>query len=320
MLFAPTAIVRSEFIYRDPPTLACHASTIAEVKPGEFVAAWFGGTAESRPDVGIWVSRFEQNEWTRPVEVANGNFDGKPKSACYNPVLFQPRRGTLLLFYKVGTGPATWWGMLTRSSDGGKSWAPPVRLPNGILGPIKNPPIELPGGVLMCPSSSEDHGWRVHMESTPDQGKTWSTTSPLDAERTLDAIQPSLLRVGKDGLRAIGRTRQGRMFAVDSSDLGETWGRLRIIDVPNPNSGTDAINLRDGRYLLVYNPSTTHRSPLAVAISSDAEHWKQVLTLEDGEGEYSYPTAIQAADGMVHVTYTWRRTRIRHVVINPAKL
>jgi len=235
-------------------------------------------------------------------------------------VLFQPRRGTLLLFYKVGTGPATWWGMLTRSSDGGKSWAPPVRLPNGILGPIKNPPIELPGGVLMCPSSSEDHGWRVHMESTPDQGKTWSTTSPLDAERTLDAIQPSLLRVGKDGLRAIGRTRQGRMFAVDSSDLGETWGRLRIIDVPNPNSGTDAINLRDGRYLLVYNPSTTHRSPLAVAISSDAEHWKQVLTLEDGEGEYSYPTAIQAADGMVHVTYTWRRTRIRHVVINPAKL
>jgi len=314
MLIPPT-IVHSEFIYNDPPTPACHASTIAEVRPNTLVAAWFGGTAESHPDVGIWVARCVDGAWTKPIEVATGNPDGTPRYACYNPVLFQPKRGPLLLFYKIGKGPATWWGMMTRSADGGKSWELPTRLPDGILGPIKNPPIELPGGVLMCPSSSEDHGWRVHFEFTRDLGKTWTATPPLNEPRTIDAIQPSILQLGGDRLRAIGRTRQHQLFAIDSPDLGETWSEMRLIDVPNPNSGTDAINLKDGRFLLVYNNTIDHRTPLTVAISTDAEHWTPVLNLEDKPGEYSYPTVIQTSDGLIHITYTWQRTRVKHVVL-----
>jgi predicted neuraminidase len=320
MFVDPGAIVRSEFIYRDPPTPSCHASTIAEVRPGELVAAWFGGTAEGRPDVGIYLARCVNGEWGKPVEVANGNPDGRPKYSCYNPVLFQPRKGPLLLFYKAGTEPAKWWGVLMRSQDGGKSWDKPIQLPKGVLGPIKNPPIELPGGELLCPSSTEHDGWRVHFERTPDFGATWTATPPLNDTFKISAIQPSILRVGNRKLKAIGRTRQGQMFAIDSDDAGKTWGEMRLIDVPNPNSGTDAINLQDGRFLLEYNHSTTHRTPLNVAISTDAEHWKSVLTLEKEPGEYSYPTAIQTSDGLVHITYTWRRTRIRHVVVDPTKL
>jgi len=317
VMFPP--IILSEFIFRDAPTHACHASTIAEVKPGELVAAWFGGTAESKPDVGIWVSRYSLGEWTKPVEVAKGNVDGKPKFACYNPVLFQPKNGPLLLFYKVGSGPAKWWGMMMRSTDGGGHWDKPNRLPEGILGPIKNPPIKV-SGTLLCPSSSEDHGWRVHFESTRDFGKTWTSTGPVNDARSIDAIQPSILKLGGDHLRAIGRTRQGRLFAIDSPDLGETWGQMRLLDVPNPNAGTDAINLKDGRFLLVYNNSTSHRTPLTIAISEDAERWTPVLELEKEPGEFSYPTAIQTEDGKVHITYTWQRTRIRHVVVDPTKL
>ena len=320
MFLLPDAIVRSEFIYRVPPTPSCHASTIAETKSGIIVASWFGGSAESHPDVGIWISRFVQGEWSKPVEIATGNPDGKPKFACYNPVLFQPKHGPLLLFYKIGTGPRSWWGMMTRSADSGQTWEKPERLPNGILGPIKNPPVELSGGEILCPSSSEDHGWRVHFESTHDQGKTWNSTGPLNDPMKIGAIQPSLLWIGKDLLRAVGRTQQGQLFAIDSVDLGDTWGPMRLIDVPNPNSGTDAINLKDGRCLLVYNPSTTHRTPLAVALSKDGEHWSPSLTLESEPGEYSYPTAIQTSDGLVHITYTWHRTRIRHVVLDPARL
>jgi predicted neuraminidase len=36
--------------------------------------------------------------------------------------------------------------------------------------------------------------------------------------------------------------------------------------------------------------------------------------------EYPYPAVVQTADGLVHITYTWRRQTIRHVVIDPAKL
>jgi len=158
MFLLPDAIVRSEFIYRVPPTPSCHASTLAETKSGVLVASWFGGTAESRPDVGIWISRFIQGEWTKPVEVANGHEGGKLKLACYNPVLFQPRHGSLLLFYKIGTGPRNWQGMMMRSNDAGETWDKPTQLPHGILGPIKNPPIQLAGGEILCPSSSEGHG------------------------------------------------------------------------------------------------------------------------------------------------------------------
>lgn len=314
------AIVKSEFIFDQLPTPSCHASTIAEVRSGELVAAWFGGTHEGHPDVGIWVSRSVAGVWTKPVEVAVGNPGEARTYSCYNPVLFQPKHGPLLLFYKVGRSPGTWWGMMKTSADEGRSWSEPKRLPAGILGPIKNRPIELPGGTLLCPSSSEDHGWRIHFESTSDLGKTWSTTGPLNEPRFIDAIQPSILRLGEEKLRAVGRTRQGKLFAIDSPDLGTTWGEMRLLDVPNPNSGADAITLRDGRYLLVYNEATTKRTPLNIAVSTDAETWKSLLTLENTPGEFSYPTVIQTTDGLVHITYTWNRVKIKHVVIDPDKL
>ena len=93
---------------------------------------------------------------------------------------------------------------------------------------------------------------------------------------------------------------------------------MTLTSLPNPNSGTDALTLLDGRQLLVYNPVAEGRTPLAVALSVDGKTWRDVLTLEKQPGEYSYPAAIQSADGLVHITYTWKRLRIKHVVVDPA--
>src|SRR5712691_10907241 len=65
-------LMTSEFIFEKAPFPSCHASTIAETKDG-LVAAWFGGTRERHPDVGIWLSRHVAGHWTAPVEVADGN-------------------------------------------------------------------------------------------------------------------------------------------------------------------------------------------------------------------------------------------------------
>src|SRR3954464_6320545 len=155
------AIVKAEFIYEHAPFPSAHASTIVETRSG-LVSAWFGGTKERDPDVGIWLSRLDGSQWSVPVEVANGiQPDGK-RLPCWNPVLFQPTDGPLVLFYKVGPSPATWWGMMTTSKDRGKTWGAPVRLPGGVLGPIKNKPVELADGTWLCPSSREgEGGWRV---------------------------------------------------------------------------------------------------------------------------------------------------------------
>jgi len=322
-------VLKSEFIYDTAPFPSCHASTIAETRTG-LVAAWFGGTAERNPDVCIYVSRCENNHWTPPAEAANGVGFSTNRLPTWNPVLFQPQSGPLLLFYKVGASPGTWWGMLTTSRDHGRTWSPPQRLPEGMLGPIKNKPVQLANGDILCPSSTEgSNGWLVHFERTSDLGQTWQATPPVNDGKKIGAIQPSLLFHPNGILQALGRTRQGRIFEVWSEDNGSTWGNMALTDLPNPNSGTDAVTLKDGRQLLVYNHNTRDktdnkgRSPLNVAISVDGKNWQAALVLEDNPSApsgFAYPAVIQTSDGLVHITYTWERRRIKHVVIDPARL
>ncbi len=319
-LDAVPALLKSEFLYETAPFPSCHASTIVEPIGGGLVTAWFGGTAEKNPDVGIWVARLEGSRWTAPVEVANGVQPDGQRHPTWNPVLFQPKTGPLLLFYKVGPTPSTWWGMLRTSSDGGKSWSAASRISGECVGPIKNKPVQLPNGDILSPSSSEHDGWRVHFERSRDLGKTWDMIGPVNDGKAVSAIQPSILFLGGDNLLALGRTRQGKLFQVGSTDLGKSWGAMTLTALPNPSSGTDAVTLQDGRHLLIYNHTPKGRSPLNLALSADAKTWQAALVLESNPGEYRYPALIQTRDGLVHATYTWKRQKVKHVVIDPAKL
>lgn len=323
-------VVTSEFIFETAPFPSCHASTIVETPDG-LVAAWFGGKHEKHPSVGIWASRHVGGRWTDPIEVANGNQKDASRQPCWNPVLFQPKSGPLLLFYKVGPSPDEWWGELKQSSDNGKTWSEATRLPEGIVGPIKNKPVQLPNGDILCGSSSEDspppNDWRVHFELSTDNGKTWSKIKPAiseagktDPSKEVNAIQPSLLTYADGRLQAVGRSRSGRIFETWSTDNGRSWTALTLTNLPNPNSGTDAVSLSDGRQLIVYNHTPKGRSPLNAAISKEGKEWLAALTLERDPGEYSYPAVIQTRDGLVHFTYTWKRQRIKHVVVDPSKL
>jgi len=95
---------------------------------------------------------------------------------------------------------------------------------------------------------------------------------------------------------------------------------MKATTLPNPSAGIDAVRLTDGRSLLIYNPTATGRGKLDIAVSSDGKSWKRAVILEDSSGEYSYPAMIQTRDGRVHVTYTWRREKIKHVVIDPKRV
>lgn len=320
-------LIRSEFIFESAPFPECHASTIEETKDG-FVAAWFGGTEERHPDVGIWTSRLIGGKWSTPVEVANGVQDAKTRYPCWNPVLFQPSSGPLLLYYKVGPSPEQWWGMFMTSDDGGKTWSAPKRLPDGIIGPVKNKPIQLPNGDILSGSSTEHHRFRIHFEKSPDLGKSWRVIGPIHDGKKISAIQPTFLVHPGGRIQSIGRTSQNYLFTTESTDGGETWSKISLMDLPNPDAGADAVTLKDGRHLLVYNHSKGRKSQwdygrqvLNVAVSKDGKNWEAALALEShADGEYSYPSVIQAKDGLVHVTYTSLRKKIRHAVIDPEKL
>jgi len=312
-------VTLSEFIYSTPPTPTAHASTIVEAG-GTLIAAWFGGTAEGAPDVGIWLARRVAGKWTTPVEVANGTQADGTQLPCWNPVLFKPKVGPLMLFYKVGANTHEWWGEVRTSPDGGATWGNPRKLPAGIIGPVKNKPIQLTNGTIISPSSTESGDtppkWQVHFERSSDRGATWTTVAPPDAPN-VNAIQPTIFTLGDGSLDALVRTQSTRVFETKSADGGATWSALMPTDLPNPNSGIDGITLKDGRRLLVFNRSETERTPLNVAVSADGKTWTDILVLEKDPGEYSYPAVIQTRDGLVHITYTWKRRRIKHVAVDP---
>ena len=324
-----------------------HASTVVELKGGDVLVAWFAGTREGAPDVAIYGARLHNSIWSAPVELARAQ-----GVACWNPVLFHTIDGRLWLYYKYGKSPSTWLGARKFSVDEGRTWSAEENLPSGILGPIKDKPLVLPDGVIVSGSSVESTNWTAWIERSTDNGATWTKFGPitiLDAidipdsaaltvakdraaraanansgvitkiytppTTTVGIIQPSVVSLGDHQLTfyARSRTRSARIAVADSFDDGKSWGAARFIDLPNPNSGIDAVRLSDGRIVLAFNNSYNTRTPLNLAVSSDGEHFQIFKTLEDGPGQYSYPAIIQASNGDLLITYSWRRQTIKLV-------
>ena len=299
----------------------CHASTLAFLPQGGLGAAWFAGSHEQADDVGIWYCRCTDDQWTSPVQVATG--DGIP---CWNPVLFAAGE-RMLLFYKVGKQIPAWKTMWKESLDGGATWSPAQELVPGDIGgrgPVKNKCIWLKDGAILAPASIETATeWNCFVDRSEDDGKTWNRSSdiPLDRKKLkgLGIIQPALWEDDR-GIHMLTRSTEGAVMRSDSTDGGKTWSLARRTELPNNNSGLDAVRLEDGRLVVVYNPVSGNwaaRSPIAFSISNDnGASWSKPQILEQApsnaqgiEGEFSYPAVI-AKDRDIFITYTWKRRGI----------
>lgn len=316
-------LIKNESIFNVSPTVACHASTLVELSKNSLLTAWFGGKYEGSKDVGIWVAFARKGHWQKPLLVATGIVNDTLRYPCWNPVLFKTKAGKLLLFYKVGTSPRTWWGMKITSDDEGKHWSKPQKLPDNFLGAIKNKPIQLVNSEILYPSSTEsmdEKTWHIHLERS-DKNATHFKKITINCD-TFGVIQPSILRYSAQKLQLLCRSRQNVIVQTWSTDNGNTWHPLTATNLPNPNAGTDATTLKNGLQLLVYNPLQkgkdwfNGRYKLCVAITKNGIDWQDIYTLEDQkEGEFSYPSVIQSKDGLVHITYTANRNAIKHVIL-----
>jgi len=315
--------VNESLLFSSPPFNNCHASTLVEDQHGELSVACFGGSQEGKKDVVIYYGKINSKGEAIPGEIASGVINDSVRYPCWNPVLLKNKEGQLVLFYKVGPNPREWWGNYKTSGDNGVTWSEAVRLPAHVLGPIKNKAIQLDNGDVLCPSSVESANgkWKVFIEKADSKLQHW-TVIPVDSNSIFDVIQPSMLRYSEKKLQLLCRSKQGNVIQAWSKDNGNTWSSLSKTSLLNPNSGIDAVTLKDGRQLVVYNPDipgkdwVNGRSKLSVALSKDGIHWRDIAELEKGTTqEYSYPAIIQSADGLVHITYTYDRKNIKYVVL-----
>ncbi|PLK43412.1 exo-alpha-sialidase [Emticicia sp. TH156] len=322
--FSQSPILKKENIFENPPFAECHASSIVELSKGQMMATWFGGTRESNPDVCIWIARYDGSKWSKPEKVADGVINDKLRYPTWNPVLFKTKEGKLFLFYKVGKNPREWWGEVKTSADNGATWSAAEKLPEGMLGPIKNKPVQLANGDILYPTSTESvkgNKWHIHLEKSDKNGRNWQK---IEIENdTFGVIQPSILQYADGRMQLLCRSKQNYVVETWSNDNGKTWGPLKVTSLPNPNSGTDAVTLKNGLQLIVYNPLkkgrewSNGRQKLSVAASRDGVNWKDICILEDEpKGEFSYPAIIQSSDGLVHITYTNDRKNVKYVVLD----
>lgn len=301
------------FIFEKAPFPECHASTIVETEDG-FLAAWFGGTREGDKDVCIYASAKEDEErWGIPVKVADGIVNDTLQYPCWNPVLYKRDNGDIILYYKIGPNPREWWGMYKISIDDGKSWSEPIKIPDNMLGPIKNKPVRLSDGTIMYPTSIETmEMWNIYVETSDQDLKNWRKIA-ID-NNNFNAIQPTILLHKNNRIQMLCRSKEKKILETWSKDMGETWTSVTATSLPNNNSGIDAVTCSNGLHLLVYNPITKGRNKLSLAGSYDGKIWEDLMILENQtEGEFSYPAIIQSRDGTIHITYTYNRNTIKYV-------
>lgn len=316
-------IVETHLLQNAENAPSAHASSILEVNNGELLATWFSGEHEGHKEVGISLARYKNNKWEAAKKVANAEIIDGVTYPCWNPVLVKNEDNKILLFYKVGPNPREWWGQLITSTDNGKTWSKPEKLPEGFMGPIRVKSIQKSNSDFLHPSSYEtpkDDYWTMHFETSDKNGKNWRKVEVNND--TFQVIQPTLIHLPEGKLMSLARSRHNKVIASISENQGETWGKLFPINLPNPNSGIDAINLDENHSLMVYNPLTAGknwwegRNIILLGESTDGINWKEVLRLENHEkGEFSYPAIIKTSDGKIHITYTFDRKQIKHLVV-----
>jgi predicted neuraminidase len=270
-------------IFLTAPFASSHASSVMELRNGDLLARWFGGSDEGKPDVAIWGSQRQNGIWPVPHELVREH-----EIATFNPVFFHPKDGRLWLYYKFGPHPTSWTAGRLVSTDEGVTWSKPEHLPAGVLGPIRTKPLVLSDGIIVSGSSVESyHSWAVWIERSEDNGETWRKIGPITAplaenpaveaapknppntatdfdwNQTIGIIRPSLVELLHNRLRLYARSMAytGKIVIADSTDRGKTWSKTRTIDVPNPNSGIGAISLHDGGVILAFNDTPKRPNP-----------------------------------------------------------
>ncbi len=327
------------------PWPSAHCSSIVQISENRMMVTWYAGTEEKAKDVGIACCYFtNETGWNTPRMMVK-----TPGFADGNGILFIDLSGKLWFFWNTIRDEhrsiirfpwACTDNKYIQSINFGHTWTDPVPLFSEQIGwNFKNKPIYLNNGFLLLPMYDEMQGRSV-IAISENNGLSWSPSQFIETDQDqptkekffapgaeeeeplipiFQNLQPTLFQ-RKDGavVAFLRTTHLGVIHKAISTDFGFTWSESEPTSLPNPDAGIDCVKLENGHVVLAFNNSTMGRSPLSLALSVDeGETWNKVKNLEDEpNAEFSYPAIIQDAQGRIHMTYTFKRKHIRHVILD----
>ena len=327
MLFVSIAFVNAQsqeepyysemLIFDDIPGYPSHhGSTIEALSDGSLLAAWYSGAHEKAEDVAIFGSRLlpGADAWTTP-EILHDT----PDRSEGNPVLFEMPDHVLWLFFVTIEGDS--WNdcpiYAKTSTDHGQTWGEPFYIREEKKWMTRNKPIVLSDDRILLPLYDESL-FQCHFMISDDNGATWNKWGMI---KQFQSLQPTVIERDNGDLYCMMRNAASQeIWESLSRNKGETWKNARLSSLPNPGSAVDMVQLANGHIALAFNNSYERRNPLSIALSEDeGRTWSYIRNVEaDDSGSYSYPAIIQDSDGIIHLTYTYRRASIKHVAFNEA--
>jgi predicted neuraminidase len=299
----------------------CHSSQIYALHDGSLIAAWWNGSEEAADDLVVSCARRLPGKaiWEDPIVLAD-----TPDTTEGNPVFFSPGGDELWLFFRAGYP----WEkiMWMKSADLGNTWSQPVTFWNQKGWTLRSRIVRLANRNIIIPALTQGspelelNRAQTIFIYTEDNGENWQAsemiiTDPGNNEAALfQRDDGSLLAF----MRPYDHNSEERyLWQSESFDSGKTWSAPFRNSFRNPSSAIELLKLANGHVVLAFNDSQTMRSPLCLALSiDDGRTWSHKRVLEDAAGRFSYPALAQSPDGRIHVSYTFRRTHIKHVEIN----
>jgi predicted neuraminidase len=304
------------FVHR--PTLQlpkCHAATVVQLPDDSLMCAYYAGAHAKARDVAIYGATLapDAEEWE-----SQGVFADTPGFSEGNPVLDVDPEQKLWLYYVTMLGDRWDTCQIKYSHYNSVGWKPPMYLHHDWGWMTGCKPIHLADGTILLPLYEESGSAFVLISS--DGGRTWESSNFITTDAGV--IQPTIAPLADGTLLMFLRTREpqdGTVWQSCSSDQGRTWSEPKRTSLYNPDARIDLTRLASGRLALAFNDAAASRSPLTIALSEDEGATFPIrYDVETDAAEFSYPTLIQARDGLLHLVYTYRRTHIAHVAVDEA--
>ena len=159
----------------------------------------------------------------------------------------------------------------------------------------------------------------VMRSETTDAGTSWSSTHASSWPNPDSALAGVVTAAGEQWLALNPDPENRQSLALLKTAKGGSFEGATPWTVESTHDVKTRLSVSSYEQLLT--DELTARGASQVQIRADVDIAKrQLCTADTCSQEFSYPYLLQSRDGYLHLVYTWHRSRIKHVRLDPEQV